>query len=185
MELSSAGNELISQARGHALTPEAVCERYGELVYRFAALMVKDQDHVEDVAQDALIRIVRSLGKYDARRGTLETWIWRLVLSSAGDAARVATRRQRLIGRLAQLLDRGASPSPEVLALERLRDAELVAAVRRLPIQQRRILALRYGAGLDFAEISATLGIAPPAARMRVQRALRFLRRELVEEARE
>ncbi len=54
------------------LTAETLCSRYAERVYRFAAMVARNDIEAEDIAQEALERSVRKLGQFDTRRGTRE-----------------------------------------------------------------------------------------------------------------
>jgi RNA polymerase sigma-70 factor (ECF subfamily) len=128
----------------------------------------------EDLAQDALVRAVRNLGQFDARRGSVETWLWRIVINAAIDAGRVSTRRRLIWERFR------SQPTPgenvEDLALMRITSAALLAAVRRLRPRERGMIALRFGAGLGFAEVGAAYGMTAAAATMATRRALDTLR---------
>jgi RNA polymerase sigma factor (sigma-70 family) len=57
--------------------------------------------------------------------------------------------------------------------------SEVMPALRSLPRRQREVLVLRYYAGLDTAEIAATLRIGVSAVRSTTSRALAELARVL------
>jgi RNA polymerase sigma factor (sigma-70 family) len=59
-------------------------------------------------------------------------------------------------------------------------DVDLLAAIRRLPIRQRQIVALRILADLDTETTSRRLGIAPGTVRVHLSRAIHTLRREIL-----
>ena len=111
------------------LTAEVLCARYAPRVYRFAAMVAAGDVEAEDLAQDALVRAIRNLGRFDARRGSVETWLWRIVVNAAMDAGRVSTRRHRLWERF--LSQPTTAENVEDLALMRITASELLAAVRR------------------------------------------------------
>lgn len=157
-----------------ALTPEALCTGYARRVYRFAAMVAAGDVEAEDLAQDALVRAIRNLRRYDARRGSVETWLWRIVVNTAIDAGRVSTRRRLLWERFRSQPTTG--DNVEELALTRISGAELLAAVRRLKPRERGMIGLRFGAGVGFAEVGAAFGISSAAATMATRRALETLR---------
>jgi RNA polymerase sigma factor (sigma-70 family) len=156
------------------LTAEVLCARYAHRVYRFAAMVAAGDVEAEDLAQDAMVRAIRNLGRFDANRGTMETWLWRIVVNTATDASRVSIRRRRLWERFRSQPTLGENV--EDLALLRITAAELLGAVRRLRPRERGMIALRFGAGLGFAEVGAAYGISPAAATMAIRRALDTLR---------
>jgi RNA polymerase sigma-70 factor (ECF subfamily) len=57
-------------------------------------------------------------------------------------------------------------------------DTDLLAAIGRLPIRQRQIVALRILADLDIETTSQQLGIAPGTVRAHLSRAVHTLRQE-------
>jgi RNA polymerase sigma-70 factor (ECF subfamily) len=151
-----------------------LCARYAHRVYRFAAMVATGDVEAADLAQDAMVRAIRNLGRFDASRGTVETWLWRIVVNTATDAGRASIRRRLLWERFRSQPTLGENV--EDLALMRITAAELLAAVRRLRPRERSMIALRFGAGLSFAEVGAATSISPAAATMAIRRALDTLR---------
>jgi RNA polymerase sigma factor (sigma-70 family) len=158
-------------------TPERFCEQYGPRIYRFAAMVARGDVEAEDLAQEALIRALRNLQHFDPNRGNAEAWLWRIVMNAARDAGRVAGRRQALWDRLVS--QRREIPSTESLALSRFDDRDLLKAVRQLPKRDRTLLALRFGADLDYAAVGRASGLTAAAATMAIRRALAKLRATL------
>jgi len=177
------GAHSLNLAAHDPLTPETLCARYAERVYRFAAMVARGSAEAEDIAQEALERAFRKFDQFDARWGTPESWLFRIVVNAAVDAHRVASRRFALWERLVtQRTDAaGVADDVEAAALAHLSDAELLAAVRRLRPRERAVIALRFGADLDHASIGAALGLSSNAAGVAVRRALARLRTLLQE----
>jgi RNA polymerase sigma-70 factor (ECF subfamily) len=149
-------------------------------VHRFAAMVTRNDQDSEDLAQEALVKALRGLRHVDPAKGSVEAWLWRIVINTARDAGRVR-RRRRLLGErwMRQAVAAGGAGTVEADAFDRLRDAELLVAVRRLPERPRTVIALRFGAQLGTGEIAAQLGMTPQAVSMAVARALSHLRRDL------
>jgi RNA polymerase sigma-70 factor (ECF subfamily) len=171
-----------SQPRIAAVTAEELCRMYAPSVCRFAAMSAGSTADADDLAQDALLRAVRSLRSFDPARGSLEAWLWRIVANAAKDSASRRQRARDLIASLSLAMPREAE-SVEDAVLERLRDAELHDRMRLLPHRDRTLLALRYGVGLDTDEVGATIGLNADSAGKAIRRALRRLR-ALLEESR-
>jgi RNA polymerase sigma-70 factor (ECF subfamily) len=174
-----AHGQPVEARNDRPLTAEVLCARYAPRVYRFAAMVAAGDVEAEDLAQDAMVRAIRNLGRFDPRRGSVETWLWRIVVNAAMDAGRVSTRRHRLWERFRS--QPTTAENVEDLALMRITAAELLAAVRRLRPRERGMIALRFGAGLGFADVGAAYGISPAAATMAIRRALDTLRSLLKE----
>lgn len=162
------------------MTPDDLCDRYLDQVYRFAAMVSRDQRDAEDLAQDAMLRAVRGLPSFSESRGPAEAWLWRIVVNAARDRGRVDRRRRLTFERWASLTGPEPALAPDLL--DALPDEELMAAVQRLPRRARAVVALRFGADLEFATIAATLGISASAARSTCARAIATLAQQLVRE---
>jgi RNA polymerase sigma-70 factor (ECF subfamily) len=156
---------------------DELCDRYAARVYRFATLLCRGRPDAEDLAQSALERAIRALPRTELRADAIEGWLWRIVVNAARDAGRAARRRQLL---LEQLL---AHSPPEVgLDVEHaVGDQDLLRAVRSLSRRHRTLIALRFGADLDYQRVGDALGVSPGAARLATRRALHALRAQLEE----
>jgi len=174
MEVALGPTELDSGA----LTADELCRRYAPSVCRFAAMVAGSSTDADDLAQDALLRAVRAVRSYDSARGTAEAWLWRIVVNSARDSARRRERARALFERLTFAAPR-ESESVEDAVLARLRDADLHAHIRLMSHRDRMLLALRYGAGLDTAEVGAAVGLNSDTAGKAIRRALGRLRARL------
>ena len=123
-------------------------ERLSEL-RRVAAGVVVDRDLACDVVQDAFVRAVRQRRTFSGR-GSLEGWVWRIVINTARDA-RAGTRP---VIALDEIADPGSGSAADG-AGERVREA-----VERLPERQRLVLFLRVYADLDYRAIADAVGIS-------------------------
>jgi RNA polymerase sigma-70 factor (ECF subfamily) len=159
-----------------ALTADILCELYAKRIYKFAQLISTDSGNAEDLAQDALERAVRGLGSFDPAKGEIEGWLWRIVVNASRDAGRIAGRQRLAFERLA---DRWVADQQAVDLADHLSRAEILDAVRRLSRRHRAVIALRYGADLDFQHVGEALGISESAASMLTRRALANLRTRL------
>jgi DNA-directed RNA polymerase specialized sigma24 family protein len=130
---------------------------------RAAAAIAGDGAAGEDAVQEAFAKAVRKRRSYRGR-GSLEAWVWRIVLNAARDARR---KRRPLLG----LRDRPEASTPngsgDLLPLDLLTD------------RQREVLFLNYYADLDYATIAEALGISPGTAGATLSTARRVLRRAL------
>src|SRR5258708_39925950 len=65
------------------LTAEDVCRTYSATVCRFAAMAAGSDLDADDLAQDALLKAIRSLDRFDPAKGTIDRWLWRIVANGA------------------------------------------------------------------------------------------------------
>jgi RNA polymerase sigma factor (sigma-70 family) len=145
------------------------------LAYQF----VGDRAAAEDIAQEAMLRAWRHAATFDARRGSLTTWILAIVRNLSIDALRM--RRPVPFDPATLPVARLAEPSAAAdVVHESLDDASHVrAALALVPIEQRRALVLAY-AGMSGVEIAAMERIPLGTAKTRVRTGLRRLREAYV-----
>lgn len=171
---AAIGPSLTSTRR---LTATELCEQHAARIYKFATMVAASRQEADDLAQDALERAIRGLAGFDPSRGQIEAWLWRIIVNAARDAGRLAKRRQSLRERLTAITARPTGAIPTVP--EGVRDLDLLAAIRTLNQRQRALIALRFGADLDYAQVGRALGISRGAAAVGVHRALSRLRAQL------
>ena len=123
-------------------------ERYA----RTAALITGDRAAAEDAVQDAFARAIVHRKKF-REAGSLEAWLWRIVVNTALNGRRKRTADERATDRLGR-----SSPAS---GTDREIDYEARAELMRLPKRQRAAVFLRYYADLDYREIAQILAVTP------------------------
>jgi RNA polymerase sigma-70 factor (ECF subfamily) len=178
--LTSGHSEIVSaDVRQAPISAETLCELYAGRVCRFATLVAGSDIEIEDIAQTALERALRKLPQFDPSRGSLDAWLWKIVVSVARDAGRSVRRRRLLFDRLVWY-HAGEKVQDDIpLGIDNDR---LLAALRALTALQRSVLALRYGADLEYSTVGSTLGMSRTAAAVAGHRALKVLRHKLMED---
>jgi RNA polymerase sigma factor (sigma-70 family) len=138
-----------------------------------------------DVAQDAMLNLIRVWPTYDdARFGSRKKWAYVVLRNSARDAVRTASREAARTARLRDRLaaaPRPAAEAPDAAAIARedaaAGRAEAAAArrrVARLPPLFRDAIRARAG-GLTGKPLAAALGTTQETARWRVFKARQML----------
>lgn len=170
-ESKRVDGELLAACRsGDADAFEELVRRTQRRVFTLAYRLVGDRTEAEDVAQEAYLRVYRSLGGFreDAR---FETWLYRVVTN----AAMTHLRRR---GRFGLLLDaEPARPQPGPPLADRAADRdEVKRGLAELSPALRTVLVLREMYGLTCREIGEEMGITEGAVKVRLHRARRRLR---------
>lgn len=103
-------------------------------------------------------------------------WLYRIASYEVSTMQRSARRRVRLRSKLDGL---GTAPqqAPEVQVVQRAEHEAVLAALAKLPNPDREVILLRSYEGLSSEQIADVLGCSSEAARKRLSRALRRLRK--------
>ena len=178
---------LIDQARSGN---QAACRKLIEAlqrpifatIYRFLGRGFSSD--VEDIAQDVLVKIFRSLDRFDPTRGVqFTTWAYAVVRNHCLDV-----RKKKSCVRLSLSSredDEGQIevPDPGLTPEDRVLDAELGRQVERaldaLDDDQRQTFILKEYQGLDCEQIAQVMGTATGTVKSRLFRARAILRRHL------
>jgi RNA polymerase sigma-70 factor (ECF subfamily) len=166
--------QLVVRARdGDSDALRALVDRYYDDCWRFAYRMLGDRFDADDAAQETFLRAMAALRDYH-ERAQFRQWLFTILVNQCRNALEARGRRQRRFVSSEELsLDdarRGVIP-PHALG-----DDELANAVARLAPEQREALLLRFGEGMDYAEMAEATGATQSALKMRVKRACDRLR---------
>lgn len=148
--------------------------------------MTGNREQAEDLAQEAFLRLHRSLGRF---RGdcSLATWLYRTLSRLAIDhLRREKLKRKIFFFRSADseeadpvdlAPDPGIGPGETVLAAETGRRVR--QALQQLSPQQRIVFTLRHDEGLSLQEIAEALQLSPGTVKAHLHRAVTGLREQL------
>ncbi|HEX3623402.1 MAG TPA: sigma-70 family RNA polymerase sigma factor [Acidimicrobiales bacterium] len=177
MHPASDDTLLASFAVGDADAAAIFIRRYQGRVYGLAKSMVGDASLAEDVAQEAFVRAWRHAPAYDARRGSVHTWLLVITRNLAIDAMRMR-RAQPVDPEVLSALELEAGPegSPEYAAdiNDQMRDVR--AALAELPAEQRQAVVLAAFGGRTAKEISERESIPLGTAKTRIRTGLMKVR---------
>jgi len=173
MSAAGASGELgVSVEEARAGSPAALAALYrehGAALYRLAYRLTGTPQDAEDVVHDVFVGLPDALERYE-ERGSFIGWLKRVT-------ARVALMRLRSVKRRREVALEATLPSvdgPPDAAGTALR-----VAVDALPNPLRSVLVLKEIEGYSHAEVGELLGISTGASRVRLNRAMRLLRKTL------
>ncbi len=157
-----------------ALDFEALYRAARDDVYAYVATLLHDRGAAEDVTAQTFERAFRKSHSYDARRGGPRAWLFGIARNAALDELR---RRKRTASLAAEPADESAAATPDEAAERALERAAVRAALATLPAREREVIALKFHAGLDNAELAAVLGVSVSNAGTQLHRAMTKLRK--------
>jgi RNA polymerase sigma factor (sigma-70 family) len=144
-------------------------------VFAYVMTLLRDRTAAEDVTATAFERAYRRQSGFDPKRGTQRAWLFGIARNAALDELRARKRN-------AALLTDPEDPDPQRDDGARddeaaLRRAAVATALTQLDPRERELVALKFHAGLDNAEIAKVLNISVANAGTRVHRAVTRLRK--------
>jgi len=156
---------------------DLIFSQYKDTVYSLVCRSV-GPDRVDDVVQEAFIRIYRSLGQF---RGdsSLKTWIYRVVMNTCADASRPT----RWIDEpLVDIPEDAASDSDvETDAIRAWTADQIEQALGSLSPAERFVVELHYIDDLSYRDIAEVLKCPSGTVKARIHRSIRRLRSELAQ----
>ena len=166
-------------ARGERGAMAEMTRRCLPVVHAIARRLLNDPAEAEDVAQETFVKVWRSIARFEARRGRLESWTGRIAANACYD--RMRKRGETLLEEAAP--DRpDAAPHAEGLLAASDSAARVREAIDALPPRQRAALelcALRAHSNIEAADI---LGVSIEALESLLARARRTLKMQLAGE---
>ena len=174
--------ELIDRARGgDRAALESLVVRYQDRVYRFGLKMCGDPGEAQDVVQDTMMAMARTIRTF---RGdaSLGTWLYAIARNFCVRHRRHGkfepSRVESLESVVAHEGDRFTDPHPppDDVALAGELSAALDAAIADLDDDQREVLLLRDVEGLTAPEVAEVMGLGVTAVKSRLHRARLFVR---------
>ncbi|MEL7058521.1 MAG: sigma-70 family RNA polymerase sigma factor [Acidobacteriota bacterium] len=181
--------QLVLRARrGDVSAQNELARRHRDPAFFFALQLLGHRDDAMDVVQDALLRFLTTLDRFDPRR-PVRPWLFQIVRNRVLDLHR--RRRVRRHDSIEEA-DHDADRAPLQIVDERIdldRDLQrmqlqkrLWRALGELSVPHREILVLRDYQDLSYADIASTLGIPLGTVMSRLHAARKALRRLLADE---
>jgi RNA polymerase sigma factor (sigma-70 family) len=145
---------------------------------RYARSLMRDSAAADDLVQDTL---ERSISRWHQRRadGDARTWMFTILHNLAMNRLRQTTRRGRHV--TIDDADESAMARPSTQE-DGLRQTDIMAAVQRLPEDQRSVLLLISVEDLSYADAARVLDVPIGTVMSRLTRARAKLLRMMEEE---
>lgn len=170
---------------GDGAALSALYQRFGRPCYSLARRICVDEGLAEDVVQEVFLALWRDPARFDPARGDFATWLLTLIHHKAVDAVRKeATIQPRTVAAPEAGEDWSPTPLPgaDAAAMARVAAGQVREALHRLPVEQRRMLALSYFGGHTQREIAMLTGVPLGTVKSRTFAAVQRLRLLLTDE---
>jgi RNA polymerase sigma-70 factor (ECF subfamily) len=163
---------LVARANdGDRRALDTLLRTHYDRIYAVCRRITGSDADAADAAQEALIKIVRSLPGFDGR-SAFSTWAYRIATNTSLDELRRRRRRPAVVDRVdddghdLELVDPDAGPRVEAV-VDRM---AIDAALAQVPETFRVPLVLRDVGDLDYAEIAEALDVPVGTVKSRIAR---------------
>ncbi len=165
---------------GDEIAYQGLYDAFAGMLYRLAYGLLRHREDAEEVVQDSFEYAFRRLSRFDPRRSSLKTWLYRITISRCRNK-----RRRRWLPTFslqesqAEAIGDRQAPDPGEMAVLSERQQRVWQALGQLSPKLRETALLRYYEGLTYQEIGQVLHIPAKTAESRMRLAHRALRRTL------
>lgn len=158
---------LVEAAKNDPSSFAALYEAHFERIYAFIVRRVRDRSAAEDLTAEVFRHALAAIGAFEWRGVPFASWLYRIAANEIADHATKAARERGSI--------KNEEPSRNEIEQVEHR-ATLFRLVDDLPIDQRRVIVMRFAEERSIREIAATLGRSEGAIKQLQWRALETLR---------
>jgi RNA polymerase sigma-70 factor (ECF subfamily) len=161
--LPAPDDRIAAAARGDRAAAESLCRELLPRVRNLVRYLVRGDSLVDDVAQEALIAVMRGLHTYRGE-GRFQSWADRVVARTTFASLR------RLRGRPEeQSREMPDAPAAGMTGEEYVLRRQVARHLDELPAEQRESLVLHFTAGMTIPEIAELTGAPQETVRSRIR----------------
>jgi RNA polymerase sigma-70 factor, ECF subfamily len=169
--------EILLARQGDESAWESLIYKHQEAVFRYAYLLLGDSILAEDAAQETFISAYKSLDRFDNAR-PIRPWLLKIAANKARNQKRSVARYLASLNRLFHV-SQIAIEDIEKQVLQNVEEEALWQIIRRMSLNDQRVIYLRYFLNLPVADTASALGIAEGTVKSRLSRALSRLKNQI------
>lgn len=156
-------------------------KKYGRIIVTLIRRMIKDEDDVQDIAQETFIKVYNALPNFQFEY-SFSAWIYRIASNNCIDFIR---KKKLNIVSLSQPLNPSDEDSefeikddtfnPDLNVLSEERKNAINDAINKLPDNYRKIIKMRHEEEMDYQQIAVSLDIPLGTVKAHLFRARKIL----------
>lgn len=146
--------------------------------YRFAMTVAlrysRDEADAADILSHAFVKVFKSINSFDSSKGSLQTWIKKIVVNEGLD--HIKSRE-----RFSHNVELEAVPEPEIqnAVLEQMGADEIMKLIHKLPRATHAVFVLYAVEGYTHRQIADTLNISEGTSKWHLSEARKSLQQQL------
>ena len=127
-----------------------------------------NESDVQDILQEAFIRIFKSAKQFDKTKGSFTNWSKQITINTAINEGKKRMRHR--------VMDHGVSVAIQPDVIRKMDLEDLVQTLTAMPTDQHRVFHLHLVDGFSHKEIGKMLNITPDVSRQRLAKARRWIK---------
>lgn len=148
---------------------EEILESYGNMLFRYALMMLGTTQDAEDVVQDVLLKYWQKAAVFNDKDHE-KAWLLTVTANRCRDLLRKRMRRgETSLENVAEIAE---------IAVESTVDSGILEALMQLPEKYKKVLYLYYVEEYQVNEIAGIIGKTASAVKMRLKKGRQLLREE-------
>jgi RNA polymerase sigma-70 factor, ECF subfamily len=174
LQRDSDERHLVEAAQKDPVRFAGLYESNFERVYAYILRRVRDREETEDLTAEVFHQALAHLNNFEWRGLPFSAWLFRIASNS------IADRWKRVAKESGNPVDEetpGRGPSPEEIEHQ----ASVFRQVATLPVDQRRVIEMRFAQEKSIREISRELGRTEGAVKQLQFRGIDTLRKQLAQ----
>ena len=175
-----ADERLLIEAAQH--DPSRFAELYEnnfERVYAYVVRRVHSREEAEDITAEVFHQALAGLPRFEWRGVPFAAWLFKIASNAIIDRSTRAAKAREVPA----ILDLPTEVNPKEIEDEIEQRARLFQLVVRLPVDQRRVIGMRFAEEKSIREIAHEIGRTEGAVKQLQFRALQNLRAQLSDES--
>ena len=163
---------------------EILIRRYDPFLYKIGRTYRYNHENTEDLMQETYINAYTNLKRFE-NRSSFKTWLTRIMLNQCYQKRHKLSFKNEIIGGDVQNKKSSIlfhhSTNNEKIAMNKELGRVLENAIHKIPEEYRIVFSLRELNGLSVAETAEALDISESNVKVRLNRAKKMLRSEIME----
>jgi RNA polymerase sigma-70 factor (ECF subfamily) len=165
--MDASEQALVEAAKSDPAHFGALYEAHFGRIYAFVAHRVRDRSAAEDLTAEVFRRALASIGGFEWRGVPFAAWLYRIAANEIADHMTRTAREQ----------GSAASGEPSHDEMEKIEHrATLFRLVDELPVDQRRVIVMRFAEERSIRQVAENIGRSEGAVKQLQWRALETLR---------
>ena len=168
-------NIIKAAAQGDESAQRTLYEKYRTQWYMISMRYGKNKTQAEDIFQEGMIQIFKSLNQYDSRKSQFSTWSTRILIN----AGLKFLKKYNWIDTITDYENSKETVEQSDTIYQKLAAQELTMIIQRLPLGYRLVFNMYIIEGYSHKEIADQLGITVGTSKSQLSKARRELRKVL------